>query len=106
MQTGGDRFLLCYLLLCLGSGLVPSTRPATAGILLETTGIAAVYALPVVICTREVMQDFRRLFPALVGFMVPGGGVYKLRSIIILILLSALRYGLTWTLIPTPNRRY
>ena len=98
LLVGCANFLFRYLPLRLGSRPHQNTRPTATGILLDTIGIASICALLVVSCAPEIMQDHRRFLPTLVGFTVLGGSFYKLRSIIIPTLLSALSYGLTWKL--------
>lgn len=96
LLVGCVNYLFRYLPLRLRAGEHRQKRRTVTSVLLDTIGIASICALLVVSSAPEVLHDHRRLIPTLVGFAVLGGSFYKLRSIIIPTLLSALAYGLAW----------
>lgn len=96
LLVGVANYCFRYLSLRLRVGNVRLIKRGAVGILFDIIGIVSICVLLVVFIVLEVMYDIRRFVFTLVGFAVLGVSFYKIRSIIILILFSALVYGFVW----------
>ncbi len=97
--VGCANYLFRYFPLCLQRHHKTQERRGVVGILLDSIGIASICALLVVSTAPDVMQHSQHIIPAVVGFAVLGLSFYRLRSIIIPTLLSALSYGIALKLL-------
>jgi len=67
--------------------------------LLDSIGIASIYALLVVSCTPVVIYEPDKLLPTLFGFTALGLYFYRSKSIIFSTLIGAVSFGITLKLL-------
>ena len=92
--VGCVNYLFRYLPLRLNRGNNSQNRRGAATILLDSIGIASICALLVVSTAPDLIQHHEHALPIAIGFGVLIASFYRLRTIIIPTLLSALSFGL------------
>lgn len=98
LLVGLANYLFRYLPLYLGRKTSVRSGSSRISLVLDSIGIASICALLVVSSVPDIMRDYQRLLPTLIGFLAILLCFYKTRTIIQPTLLGALAYGLTFKL--------